>query len=268
MPSVTLNDITLHYEDVSPPATVSETPLLLIAGLASDSASWAPVAGRLAQTRRLILPDNRGAGRTRPLDAPIGVTQMADDCAALLDALGVPRAHVCGHSMGGLIAAHLAARHPGKVGKLIIAASAPSAPGRNRALFQALRELRASGVDEALWHRMLFFWLFRPAFFEAPGVVEMAVREAMAYPHRQERAAFERQVEAAFAEPLALDLTQIPHPTLVLLGADDLLFPAQDAAAAYAGLSNVRIETIAEAAHSLHWDRPAAFCDFVQQFLD
>ncbi|CAG0973000.1 partial Putative non-heme bromoperoxidase BpoC, partial [Gammaproteobacteria bacterium] len=79
MPTLDLPDLSLHYEDRG-----SGPPLLLVAGLASDSFSWLPVATPLAARFRTIMPDNRGVGRTRPQDGPCSIDAIADDCAALL----------------------------------------------------------------------------------------------------------------------------------------------------------------------------------------
>ncbi len=76
MPTVPINGIELYYE------TLGEgPPLLLVAGLASDSQSWATVTADLAKGRRAILVDNRGVGRTRPWGAEVSIPVMAEDCA-------------------------------------------------------------------------------------------------------------------------------------------------------------------------------------------
>ncbi|MHA7873204.1 MAG: alpha/beta fold hydrolase, partial [Hyphococcus sp.] len=87
MPDISVNGITLHYETAG-----SGPPLLLIAGFASDCASWAPVAPLLAKRFTLIMPDNRGCGRTRTHGRKVAIDAMADDCAALLDHLSIERA--------------------------------------------------------------------------------------------------------------------------------------------------------------------------------
>jgi pimeloyl-ACP methyl ester carboxylesterase len=89
-------DVDVYYEIHGEGA-----PLMMIAGLASDSQSWQPIIADLASHYRLITVDNRGAGRTTPQDAPVSIRAMADDCVALLDFLGLPSVHVLGHSMGG-----------------------------------------------------------------------------------------------------------------------------------------------------------------------
>ena len=99
MPDISLNDISYHYEIEG-----SGPPLLLLAGMLSDSATFAGFAPMLTDHFTVIRPDNRTTGRTTPLDAPVSVDQMAQDAVALMDHLGIDRFHVAGHSMGGLMA--------------------------------------------------------------------------------------------------------------------------------------------------------------------
>ena len=266
MPDVTLQGITMHYEDVC--AAPDAPPLLLIAGLASDSASWLPVVETLSARYRLIMPDNRACGRTRPLDAPTGLKIMAEDCRALLSALEIERAHVLGHSMGGMVALHLAADHPGLVDKLVVAASSPKGSARNKELFATLAAMRRAGLSEDLWHRALFVWLFKRAFFEVPDAVENAVALALAYPHRQPQEAFERQLTAVMSEPAPPALEKIGSETLILCGEEDLLFAPAEIAESLAGIAKSRQAVMNGAAHSVYWDDPSGFCRHVMDFLD
>ena len=93
-------------------------PVLMIQGLGADMSGWAFQRAAFAASYRTIAFDNRGAGRS---DKPYGaysLEQMADDAIAVLDAVGVERAHVMGASMGGAIAQILAVRHPERVRSL------------------------------------------------------------------------------------------------------------------------------------------------------
>src|ERR687893_1806172 len=92
---------------------VGEGPdVLLIGGLGDTVESWQFQLDGLADRYRLTAFDNRGAGRTPLPEAPLSVELMADDCAALLRALDVGKAHVAGFSGGSRIAQELALRHP------------------------------------------------------------------------------------------------------------------------------------------------------------
>src|SRR5690606_35934259 len=115
MPDFDNNGARVHYELVG-----SGPPLLMLAGIASDGASWGPLTPLLADRFRLILVDNRGSGRTVTRgETPLAIADMADDAAALLDRLGIAEAAVVGHSLGGLLGLLLAARHPARVRRLV-----------------------------------------------------------------------------------------------------------------------------------------------------
>ena len=113
MPQFDNHGASLFYE-----TSGAGRPLLLIAGLASDMASWGPLPPLLTG-RQLIMIDNRGCGRTRS-EGAIRIDDMADDCRALLDHLGIAEVDIVGHSMGGMIAAEMAALAPNDVSKLAL----------------------------------------------------------------------------------------------------------------------------------------------------
>lgn len=262
MPTLPLPDATLHYEIGG-----SGPPLLLIAGMASDSASWGPLVPRLEQSFTVIRPDNRSTGRTRPVDAPASVPIWAQDAVALLDHLGVASAQVMGHSLGGIIATHLAMAEPKRVTRLVLLASAPLRLPRNEALFALMLALRAPGMAPDLWLRAFLPWLFHPRFFDDPALQETAIAQSLAYPHAQSAAAMAHQARAlAGFDPLPLQVG--PHiPVLALLSPDDLLIPMDTARAALAAFHDLRIETLPGAGHSLHWDAPTLVLDHILPFL-
>src|SRR5690606_35734870 len=85
--------------------------VLAIHGITANHLAWPFVAAALDDLR-VLAPDLRGRGRSGTLPGPWGMLQHADDLVALLDAAGIDRVTVVGHSMGGFVAATLAARHP------------------------------------------------------------------------------------------------------------------------------------------------------------
>ena len=99
MPMAKVNDLEIYYEIHG-----EGPPLLLVAGLASDSQSWQPVLDSLAADYQVIVFDNRGVGRTTPQEAGNSISRMADDCVGFARQLGIGKFHLLGHSMGGFIA--------------------------------------------------------------------------------------------------------------------------------------------------------------------
>lgn len=243
-------------------------PLLLIAGITADSASWAPVLEPLAAARALIMPDNRGCGRTQDDGGALSIETMADDARAALDACGIDKADIVGHSMGGIIAMRLASAYPGRVRRLVLYATAPEIPARSRAAVEALTKRREAGMDDEVWLRLFFPWLFCNAFFEKPGLLDAAVAMAKAYPHRQSPADMRRQADAISRFDPAGLADRLAEKTLILAGAEDLLFPPTFIQRTSARFAEAETKVLSDAAHSVHWDDPALFVSAILDFLD
>lgn len=177
---IAANGLALEVDDAGPPCGV---PVLLIMGLGMQLTAWPQplVDDLVARGFRVIRMDNRDAGLSQGLDAlglpsvpwaavkhwlhlpqrvPYTLADMAQDALGVLDALGVARAHVCGASMGGMVAQHLAARHPRRVAGLTLLMSTSGA----RHLPQA-----APGVQRLLLSRP-------PAWADADRVVNHLLR--------------------------------------------------------------------------------------------
>ncbi|MBS0125962.1 alpha/beta fold hydrolase [Thetidibacter halocola] len=259
MPEVALNGITLHYELAG-----EGPPLLLVPGMLSDGASWQPLVAPLADRFTLILPDLRGAGRTRPLDAEITLELLAADMLALADHLGHARLAVAGHSLGGLVAAVMAAQAPERLTHLVMLASTPLPSARLPAIFATLCALREQGGDG--WQRMLFAWLFNDAFFRDRAAVEAAVTAALDYPHAQPLAAMRHQTRALGRINLRALPASLPMPTLALLGAEDALIAPGPAEAAWKA-RGASTRVLLGLAHSPHWDAPEAVAADIAGFL-
>lgn len=262
MPTIEANGLAIHYERQGEGPT-----LMLIAGMASDVASWTPVIEQLAARYDVVAFDNRCAGRTLPSPAPVSRDLMVADCVAVMDMLDIAAAHVLGHSLGAMVGLNLAARHPDRVTSLVAAAAGPAVLPMRLSLFEDLAAIyETDGVPVDLWFRLLFPWLFRPAFFDDRAAVEAASRMAADYPHRQSAAAFRAQV-AGLADFLAPpDLGRIACPVLALAAEHDLLFAASGIAAKFSGLRRLSSAVVSDAGHSLHWDNPAGFVDAVTAF--
>ncbi|MBM1220891.1 alpha/beta hydrolase [Ponticoccus sp. SC2-23] len=259
MPTLQTDGAELHYETGG-----SGPPLLLLAGMFSDSASWGPVVAPLEAQFTVIRPDNRTTGRTRHAGAA-RVEDMARDAAALLEELALGPAHIVGHSLGGALALMIADERPGLVRSVLLSCTAPLPRPHLVALFDGLCRIRAAAGSD--WLRALYPWLFAPPFFEEPRNVEAAMLAAGAYPHAQSLTAMQAQV-AAFAafDPMALrPVTGLP--TRAVFAGEDLIVPDALARARLAELGVADAVTIPGAGHSLHWEAPEAFVSEILQFL-
>lgn len=259
MPDLQLDDISLHYE-----VSGDGPPLLMIAGMMSDSASWAPLLPLLEPHFTLIRPDNRTTGRTLPYDAATSLLHYVSDAIALLDHLGHDGVHILGHSMGGIVGMQIAASHPTRVASLTTAAVAPIRLTRNIHLFRALVAIRRSDAAPDTWLRTLFPWLFSPALYDVPDAIEQAIQGALAYPFAQSADAMAHQIDALAKFDVSELQNALSIPTQAILGGSDLLIPLADAQAALKGrLQHV----IGHAGHSIHWDAPQDVATYVIDFV-
>jgi pimeloyl-ACP methyl ester carboxylesterase len=224
MPYAKLNDIRTHYE------TYGEgDPVLLVNGLGSPAVNWLFQVRDLSPHFRVITLDNRGVGETSvPRAREYATGQLAEDARALLDHLAVDRAHVVGASMGGTIAMELAIRHPRRVRSLALCCTWALGDGR---FLDAIRSWMALAPRVSLEERMrhlLWPWVYSPAYLGDRARVEEGIKRALAYPHPTRPEALARQGRGLLAwNGTRLGaLRRLTHPTLVLVGRDDVLTPS------------------------------------------
>ena len=262
MPRIHANGIEIYYE-----ISGDGPPLLLIAGFASDSASFGPIRDRLAKEYRVIVFDNRGSGRTKYHGQPINLSVMSADCITILDKLKIERAYILGHSMGGVIAMNIASQYPNRVERLVIAATTPDDSPFQIHVLQTIYDIRAMSDDPKLWLKAFFPWLFHPRFFDNSENLETSIQNALAYPYAQDLQAMKMQLVALAHMRQNLQINKILTPTLCILAENDLFYPIETAKRALAKLPNAQIHIIPNAGHSVHWDQPEEFCELVLEYL-
>ncbi|ACD96098.1 alpha/beta fold hydrolase [Trichlorobacter lovleyi] len=261
MPFLDHDGIQLYFEQHG-----SGPPLLLLAGLASDSRSWPAVLPGLAERFTLILLDNRGVGRSSQ-DCAISISLMADDCAALIRYLRLTRVSLLGHSMGGMVALECARRHPELVERLLLAATAARNPVRNNLLFQDWADLYDAGCDRAVWFRSLLYWIFTERFFEDQRLLQLTLEYLLNYPWPQSAAAFRQQIRAIAAFDARGWLGQLNVPTCVLAGELDRLMPLEQSNDLVRQLPDAVLTVLQGAPHSLQTEQPELFVRAVVDFL-
>jgi len=143
MEKITVNGISLAYERRG-----QGKPLLLIHGFPLDHTIWSDVASRLEDSFDLILPDLRGFGESSTVSMAYTMYDMAADLAGLLDSLGIERAALAGHSMGGYVALAFARLFPERVGGLALISSQVLAdtPERREGRYAQAAQVAEQGV--------------------------------------------------------------------------------------------------------------------------
>lgn len=262
MPLLKSQNVELYYEQHG-----SGPPLLLIAGLASDSQSWLPVLPALAERYTVILLDNRGVGRSTQ-QCETSIELMAEDCLALLSHLGLQKAHLAGHSMGGMVALELALRCPEQVQSMVLLASTARNAHRNNLLFADWADAAETGSDQAAWFRTILAWILTERFFDAKEMVDAVLTYLRTYPWPQSALAFRAQVEALARYDATDRLGQVTVPTCVIAAEQDILLPLHHARQLARGIPGATLQVIPDAAHSIHTEQPAAVAAAVSSWLE
>ncbi len=233
------------------------TAILFLHGVGSDKSVWAPQLAHFAQHRRAVALDYPGYGDSAP--AAEGTTR--DDYAAAMfaamDSLGIESAHICGLSLGGVVAIAMHAMAPGRCESLILADTFAAHPDgaaiyqRSLAASDDLRALAEARVDHLL----------------APGVLDDVRSEVIETMARIDPAAYRIGAEAVWLAAQRDRAAAIDVPALVLCGAEDRVTPPQLSEELAALIPGARLEAIAGAGHISNLERAATFNAHVEDFL-
>jgi len=252
----------IHYQVVG---RSGRDPVLMIQGLGTDMTGWTLQRLAFSPHFRTVAVDNRGAGRS---DKPFGrytLEQMADDAIAVLDQVGIERAHIMGASMGGAIAQVIALRHPERVLSLVLVCTAcRNPPWRQELLSDWAAIANERGMGEMA--KRAAHWVMAPRsvrrFWPAVGWFGPL---AMGLPPH----AFASQVRAIVEAPdeLADVLASLTMPTLVVVGNQDILTPRGDSEELAELIPGAELVVISGAAHGLMIEHATTFNKVVLEFL-
>ena len=260
--------ISLRDTSLAVHARGSGMPLLLLHGFPLDHSMWSGQEP-LAESLRLIVPDQRGFGRSGGA-GPESIAQLADDCVALLDALHVTEpAVICGLSMGGDVAQHIAARHPDRVRALILVdtkleADTPEARAGRRDLAATVERVGQEILADAMIPNLL---AKSDAARKSPrrSEVEAGLRRTiLATPVSTIVAA----LSALGARPDMVEpMRRVAAPTLLVVGAEDTITPPECLERAEEVFPNARLLIMPQCGHMAPLEEPATFNAAVLEFL-
>jgi pimeloyl-ACP methyl ester carboxylesterase len=267
-----VDGIEIAYEDLG----AGGRPLVLVHGYMGSRRDFETQWDALAQLGRVLVPDLRGHGESSKTGDAKGYTleALARDLVGWLDALGVSRFDLLGHSMGGMLALRIALAQPARVGSLLLmSTSARPLAHVERALAEQSSALARQAGMEAVFQVMRARMADDPGRPQADRRVERDWGEARYWGWRRERlVAMDPEAFAALglamldAAPLAARLREIDCPTRVLVGAEDtpFLVSSEELAAAIPG---ARLEIVPGAAHQPQHEAPAAFFAILRAHL-
>jgi pimeloyl-ACP methyl ester carboxylesterase len=258
VPRVSVREIELHYEERG-----AGPALLLVPGIPAIASDWAPLAQRLAGSRRVVAYDNRGSGASTVTPAPYTTAQLASDAVGLLDALSIESADVFGMSLGGMIAQELALGWPDRVGRLVLGCThcgtAYAAPPDREAG-------RAFAMETDDWaERMRSLAPFAFAAGVGPELLGPFVEKKAG--DVQDPEGYQGQIAAALSHDAYDRLPGIEARTLILTGDDDRVIPGASSEVLHERIPDSRLEVIAETGHLFFLERPDETLRLLDEFL-
>lgn len=239
----TTHKVEIRGETVRYQRAGSGDPLVLVHGLSGSLRWWRRNVPALANEHAVYLLDLPGYGGMRRMGRDFHLSDAAHWMAEWMGAVGIPRASIVGHSMGGYICARFAARFPQCVDKLVLVAPA--------------------GLSSAGSVRRYVMPLVRAARYSSPRFLPILAVDAL----RAGPATLWRSTRQLLAEDIMADLASIQAPTLLIWGCNDTLVPPTLGCIFDHQIPDSSLLLIDHAAHVPMFDRPRVFNRSVLDFL-
>jgi aminoacrylate hydrolase len=261
MSTLETNGISLYYEVHG---TRGKPPVMLISGLGGAGASWGPHVERFSRDHFVVVPDQRGTGKTTRSEGGYTVSQLSSDMAALLRHLDVGPAHVVGTSTGGAIAQVMALDHPEVVRSLVLGSSFAKADAWLLREFELRRKLMAEADMHTLYTCYALF-LFSPRFTrDNPKRVQAWVDRLAALTPEREVAL--KRIDMIMAHDVLARLGVIQRPTLVIGGDADFCTPPHLSEELVQGIPGAQ-RVLLSGGHMIHDEDEQGFSEAVRAFI-
>jgi len=260
MPVVQVNDIQMAYTEEG-----SGRPVVLIHGYPFNRTLWNEQVAALSGSYRVIAPDLRGFGESDSSDGSSTMNRMAQDVAALLDHLGVPRATFGALSMGGYVTLAFYKQFASRVRALILAdtrAQADTEEAKQNRAQQAEKALAEgmAGIADAMLPKLL-----TPETVSKRPEIVKRVRDMM-LKTKPEGAAAALRGMAERDDQMSL-LSKITVPTLIVVGAEDAITPVADSEKMNERVAGSRLVVLENAGHVSNLERTEKFNEALLDFL-
>ena len=238
-------------------------PLLMIHGLGGTSNSWTPVLPALARFRT-IRPDLPGSGRSHRVEGALSIDRFVRALMRVCGAAGVERVHVVAHSMGTIIALHLAVLEPRLVRSLALFGPLTAPPDSNRGPIRA-RGVKARSEGDPGLQEIADAVVQAATSSETRSrrpVAVAAVRESLM---RQNPEGYARSCEA-LSDAQPADVAKISCPTLLVTGDEDAISPAQSVRAIGEKIPGAQVEVLSRCGHWTIYEKPEECSELLGRF--
>lgn len=266
MPKFQRQDTSIYYE-----LSGQGAPIVWIQGVGVIGNCWEPQVAALPKYSSLVF-DNRGIGKSIPYASPISIESMAEDTAALLNEVGWSKAHVVGHSMGGLIAQELALRYPDRVRSLSLLCTFSEGSEAARITPWVLwMSMRTYIGTPSMRRRAFLEMIFSDDYLRQNNAVELAARlePLMGRDLAKPQALQMKQLMAMSRYNRAKELVKIQSiPTLVLSAENDLIAKPTYGKRLAAAIPGAVYHEIPNASHAVTIERASEVNTMLKRFLE
>jgi pimeloyl-ACP methyl ester carboxylesterase len=262
MPIVEVNGVKLHYEEAG-----SGPPLLLISGLGQNRLAWATVVPELSKTYRCITFDNRGTGQSEVPDGPYSMNDLSDDAAALIEYLDIGPVPAIGWSMGGVVLQSMLIDHGQLLSRAVLLSTLPSYTGVQDAWLDGLLALRQAGASPVVMGASSLPWAFTPYTLVDHGRTQAFLELGLQDPEPTTYAGFAAQARGIREFDRRDELHTVTVPTLVLVGAEDVLTPPSQAVEMAERIPGAKLVVLPRGGHGMIIEFPMPTLQAIEDFM-
>jgi 3-oxoadipate enol-lactonase len=237
-------------------------PVVMIHGLGGTTNTFTPILSAFARHRRVRL-DLPGSGRSSRIGGALSIDGFVDAVRKVTSSLGIRRFHVVAHSMGTIVAAHLAAAEPDAVASLALFGPLLVAPDQARAAIRARAAKAREGDMQPIADALLQAAVSSETKARRP-IAAAFVRESLM---RQDPDGYARTCEA-LADAQAADTARIACPTLLVTGDEDAVAPPQSVRMMAQKIAGSRVEVLRACGHWTPVERPESCIELLRSFYE
>lgn len=258
---ISANGITVCFDDFGR----GQIPLIFIHGFPFDKSAWLPQLTALKSTHRVIAYDIRGFGATSAGKQKESIRLFADDLIKFLDQMGIPKAVVCGLSMGGYIVLNAVERYPDRFEALILSdtqaiADAPKVKEKRLETIEQIKKEGTTAFTEGFVQKVFC----AESLENKKELVENVKKIMLSTP---QQTIISTLTALAERPNMSDSLRKIEIPTLIICGKEDTVTPPTESEFLHIHIKNSVLQLIEKAGHLANLEQPDVFNKSITQFM-
>ena len=263
MPYYINKDIKIYYETYG-----DGEAIFFIGGLGMTCEGWFFQKNFFSKDFRVVLIDNRGAGRSSDSMKDFTISDMVEDIVGLMEYIDIESANFVCLSMGGFIGLEMAYRYPNKFLKLILSNSAAKLPEATKFRLKLWEEMRIKNIELALQIKEQLLWVFPENIFGNNQFLNTTIANMVNFPFKQSNEGYKKQVKACISFDATPYLADISISTLIFASTDDLIIPINYSQELALKIPNSEFITMDNAGHVIPTLKSEEFNRLVYNFIN